>query len=131
MCPAATGMSHHISPSGAVEFCPPMQMAKEWLNEDASNLTDIFNNSQFLADFRKVTAEGSRGCIIMEHPQRMVEFLQQQGALDTTSRGTVMQEYEAMNSVAGHDMKDDLIPEQNVFYKFLKKRYFFGFGAYG
>jgi len=131
MCPAATGMSHHISPSGAVEFCPPMQMAKEWLNEDASNLTDIFNNSQFLADFRKMTAEGSRGCIIMENPQRMVEFLQKQGAQDTTSRGTVMQEYEAMNSVAGHDMKDDLIPEQNVFYKFLKKRYFFGFGAYG
>lgn len=131
MCPAATGMSHHISPSGAVEFCPPMQMAKEWLNEDSSNLTDIFNNSQFLADFRKMTAEGSRGCIIMENPQRMVEFLQKQGAQDTTSRGTVMQEYEAMNSVAGHDMKDDLIPEQNVFYKFLKKRYFFGFGAYG
>lgn len=67
----------------------------------------------------------------MENPHRMVEFLQQQGVQDTTSRGTVMQEYEAMNSVAGHDMKDDLIPEQNVFYKFLKKRYFFGFGAYG
>lgn len=131
MCPAATGMSHHISSSGAVEFCPPMQLAKEWLNEDASNLTEIFNNSQFLAELRKMTAADSRGCIIMENPQHMLEFLKAQGAVDTTSRGTVAQEYEAMRPVPGHDLKEDLIPEQNVFYKFLKKRYFFGFGAYG
>ena len=131
MCPAATGMSHHISPSGAVEFCPPIQMAKEYLNEDASNLTEIFNKSQFLQDFRKMTAAESRGCIIMENPGKMLEFLRDQGAVDTTTRGTVEQEYEVMTSVPGHDMKDDLIPEQNVFYKFLKKRYFFGFGAYG
>ena len=49
MCPAATGMSHHISPAGAVEFCPPLQMAKEFINADASNLVEIFNNSEFLA----------------------------------------------------------------------------------
>ena len=36
MCPAATGMSHHISPAGAVEFCPPLQMAKEFITADAS-----------------------------------------------------------------------------------------------
>lgn len=131
MCPAATGMSHHISPSGAVEFCPPMQMAKEWLNDDASNLTEIFNNSEFLAEFRKITAEDTRGCIIMEDPLRMREFLKAQGVVDTTSRGTVAEEYEAMSTVPGHDMKEDLIPEQNVFYRFLKKKYFFGFGAYG
>ena len=131
MCPAATGMSHHISPAGAVEFCPPMQLAKEFLNEDASNLTEIFNNSQFLSDFRKMAAADSRGCIIMENPQRMLAFLREQGAMDTTTRGTVEREYEAMTPVPGHDMKDDLIPEQSVVYKFLKKRYFFGFGAYG
>lgn len=131
MCPAATGMSHHISPSGAVEFCPPMQLAKEWLNEDASNLTEVFNKSEFLAGLRKITAEDTRGCIIMENPQLMREFLQAQGAVDTTTRATVAQEYEAMCPVPGHDMKEDLIPEQNVFYKLLKKKYFFGFGAYG
>ena len=131
MCPAATGMSHHISPAGAVEFCPPLQMAKEYLNEDASNLTEIFNKSQFLKEFRKMTAAEGRGCIIMENPGKMLEFLREHGAMDTTTRGTVEKEYEAMTSVPGHDMKDDLIEEQNVFYRFLKKKYFFGFGAYG
>ena len=38
LCPAATGMSHHISPSGAVEFCPPLQMARDFINGDASKL---------------------------------------------------------------------------------------------
>ena len=36
-----------------------------------------------------------------------------------------------MNPVPGHDMEGEEIPEQNVFYRLLKKKYFFGFGAYG
>lgn len=131
MCPAATGMSHHISPSGAVEFCPPLQMAKEFINSDASDLAEIFRNSDFLAAMRKMTAEDSRGCIIMENPRRMLEFLKEWGAVDTTSRGTVREEYEAMVKVAGHDMEGDEIPEESSIYRMLKKRYFFGFGAYG
>ena len=131
MCPGATGMSHHISPSGAVEFCPPLQMSRECLNADASNLTDIFHHSAFLADLRHLTAEVSRGCILLEDPQRLVAFLQQQGAEDTTSRGTVMQELQRMQHRAGHDMKEDAIPEKNPLYRMLQKKYFFGFGAYG
>ena len=131
MCPAATGMSHHISPSGAVEFCPPMQMACETVNHNGSNLTDIFNNSEFLAAFRRMTAEDSRGCILLENPQKMLSFLQQWQAVDTTSRGTVAEEYATMGVVAGHDMPGEEIPEQSAVYRMLKKRYFFGFGAYG
>ncbi len=130
LCPAATGMSHHISPSGALEFCPPLQMAKEFLNEDASNMAELFANSTFLADFRKMTAATSRGCILLEDPQKMVRFLEEQGAVDTTSRGTVRDEYARMTILPGHAMEEE-IPEQNVFYKWVKKRYFFGFGAYG
>ena len=51
--------------------------------------------------------------------------------MDTTSRGTVRDEYAAMQVVAGHDMSGEEIPERSVVYKMLKKRYFFGFGAYG
>ena len=50
LCPAATGMSHHVSPSGAVEFCPPIQLAKDFVNKDASNLAKIFEESPFLAE---------------------------------------------------------------------------------
>ena len=131
MCPAATGMSHHIAPSGAVEFCPPLQMAKEFINADASNLVEIFHNSEFLASLRKMTAETSRGCILLENPQKMLQFLQEWNAIDSTSRGTVAEEYAAMQIVAGHDMQGEEIEEKSKIYRMLKKRYFFGFGAYG
>lgn len=131
LCPAATGMSHHVSPSGALEFCPPLQMAKDFINEDASNLAELFRTSGFLSEFRKMAAETSRGCILLEDPQKMLRFLEEQNAADTTTRGTVREEYEKMRPLAGHDMKEEKIPEQNVFYKLLKKKYFFGFGAYG
>lgn len=131
MCPAATGMSHHIAPSGAVEFCPPLQMACEMIDGDASNLSNIFNSSQFLAAMRQMTAETSRGCILLENPQKMLQFLEQWGAVDTTTRQSVREEYAAMKVVAGHDMQGEEIPERSVIYKMLKKRYFFGFGAYG
>ena len=131
MCPAATGMSHHISPAGAVEFCPPLQMAKEFINADASNLVEIFHNSEFLASLRKMTAETSRGCILLENPQKMLQFLQEWNAIDSTSRGTVAEEYAAMRVVAGHDMQGEEIEEKSLIYRMLKKRYFFGFGAYG
>ena len=130
LCPGATGMSHHISPSGAVEFCPPIQMAKDFINEDASNLIELFEKSAFLYNLRKMTAESSRGCILLENPQKMIEFLEEYQAIDTTSRGTVMAEYKKMTPVAGHNMQEK-IAEENIFYKLVKKKYFFGFGAYG
>ena len=131
LCPAATGMSHHISPSGALEFCPPIQMAKEFINEDGSNLAELFESSEFLADFRKMTAESSRGCILLEDPQKMVEFLEKHQVIDTTTRGTVLDEYKKMTPVAGHNLQGSEIPEANSIYKLVKKKYFFGFGAYG
>ena len=131
MCPAATGMSHHIGPTGAVEFCPPLQMAREFLNENGTNITDIYHSSNFLAQLREMTAEASRGCILLEDPARLAAFLKQHQAMETTSRATFMKELEAMTPKAGHDMRDEAIPEKNPLYRWLKKRYFFGFGAYG
>ena len=131
LCPAAAGISHHISPAGAVEFCPPLQMSRDLINENASNLKEIFADSTFLADFRKLAAGCSRGCIILENPALMTDFLVKQGAADSTSRQTVMEEFGKMNTLPGHDLKDEKIPDQNVFYRLLKKKYFYGFGAYG
>ncbi len=131
LCPGATGMSHHISPAGAVEFCPPLQLAKDFINEDASNLAEIFEKSDFLAGLRKMTAESSRGCILLEDPQKMIQFLEQYNAIDTTTRGTVMEEYKKMTPLAGHHIAGEEISEQNTMYKLMKKKYFFGFGAYG
>lgn len=131
LCPAATGMSHHVSPSGFVEFCPPLQMAVEQLNARASNLVSICNNSRFLADLRQMTASTSRGCILLEDPEKLADFLVEHHAIDTTSRATFLEELCKMRPVAGHDMRDEAIAEKNPLYRMLQKRYFFGFGAYG
>lgn len=131
LCPGATGMSHHIAPSGAVEFCPPIQMAKDFINAEGSNLIEIFEHSSFLAEFRKMTAENSRGCILLENPQKLTAFLEKQEAVDTTTRQTALEEYKKMTPKVGHNMKGDEIPEKNGIYKIIKKKYFFGFGAYG
>ncbi len=131
ICPGATGMSHHISPSGYVEFCPPLQVAMEKLNADGSNLVDICHNSQFLSDLRKMIAETTRGCILMEDPEKLTEFLSMRGVIETTSRASFMEELKKMRHVSGHDMGDEAIPEKNPLYRLLQKRYFFGFGAYG
>lgn len=131
LCPAVTGMSHHISPSGALEFCPPIQMAVDFINEDGSDLAELFANSEFLYEFRYEASRGSRGCILLEDPQKMVELLENFEATDTTSRQKVMEEYKKMVPTAGHNQKGQEIPEKNVFYKWVKKKYFFGFGAYG
>ena len=84
-----------------------------------------------MANLRVMTAETTRGCILMEDPQKLAEFLQQQDASETTSRRTVMNEYQQMQHVSGHDMGDEAIPELSAPYRWLKKNYFFGFGAYG
>ena len=131
MCPGATGMSHHISPSGALEFCPPMQMACEYINETGTDVATLYKESELLAHLRSRIAQHGRGCILMENPQLLAQLLREQGATDTTSRQTVMDEYTHMTTVPGHDMGTAAIPEKSAPYRWLKRHYFFGFGAYG
>lgn len=131
MCPGATGMSHHVSPSGALEFCPVIQMATDFINADASNLTDLYAQSAFLEGMRQKVAATTRGCILMEDPARMAEILRGYDVKETTTRQTAMAEYAKMYHVPGHEMGEDAIPEKSAPYKWLKKNYFFGFGAYG
>lgn len=131
MCPGATGMSHHISPSGAVEFCPVIQMATDFLNEDASNMIQIYEQSTYLKSMREQVAKATRGCILMDDPQLMTSLIRQHDVKETTSRASAMKEYEQMKPVPGHEMGDEAIPEKSWPYKWLKKHYFFGFGAYG
>ena len=124
-------MSHHISPSGALEFCPVIQMATDFLNTDGSNLTELYVQSAFLEGMRRQIAGTTRGCIIMDNPQEMVNILQGYQVMETTTRATAMEEYMKMNKVASHDMGIEAIPERSRPYRWLKRHYFFGFGAYG
>lgn len=131
LCPGAMGVSHHISPEGAVEFCPPIQFAAETLNEEGSNLEEIFAQSTFLADLRNLTASTTRGCILLEQPDALLRFVEQHNTPDSSARGTAHKELAAMQCLSGHHIPGKEIPESNPFYRFAKKYYFFGFGAYG
>ena len=130
ICPAAIGLSHHISPSGAIEFCPPLQFACDYLDETGANLSEIFARSEFLRKLREFSCKKTRGCIILEQPEELLKFMTQHQAKDSSSR-SVYNELSEMRRIPSHDIPDFEIPEKSGIYRFLKKRSFFGFGAYG
>ncbi len=130
MCPAATGISHHVGPGGDIEPCPPIQFARESIRE-ANGGKDPFADSGFLERFRKFSAENTRGCVLLECPEKLHAFMEAEGARDTSGRGTGMAELSAMHTLPGHHLPGREIPEKHPFYYFAKKHWFFGFGAYG
>lgn len=130
LCPAAVGMANHITPDGWIEPCPPLQFAKENIG-DGTGLFDIFNQSEFLARFRRMSCDTTRGCIIMEHPDKLAEFVKAEDAVDSSGRNTFVEELCAMCPSGSHHQPGMEIPERSWAYRFAKKNWFFGFGAYG
>ena len=129
LCPAAVGISHHIGPGGDVEFCPPLQFATENIADQPIN--EILEKSGFISRFREFASSVTRGCVILENPDKMKEFLEEEKAKDTTGRGTGYNEVTAMKTCPGHHIPGKEIPEKHWAYRFAKKYWFFGFGAYG
>ncbi len=131
LCPAATGLSHHINALGDVEPCPPLQLAAERLRP-GDDLRSVFAGSEFLKRFRSFATGATRGCVLLECPEALCAFASGHSPAphDSSGRGTVLQEWSSMRPVAGHDLPD-CIPETSRAYRFAKRRWFFGFGAYG
>lgn len=127
LCPAAMGLSHHIGPDGSIEPCPPLQCAVHSIHEDP----DTVHASPKMEAARELLRTRSRGCILLEDPHLWATFMQEQGWRDTTGRGTFIEELRAMHPLPGHDMGAEAIPETHWFYRFAKRNWFFGFGAYG
>jgi len=129
LCPAATGFTHHISPWGDIEPCPVIQLATESIHDDRP-LRDKFNNSAFLRDFRQTAAEHTRGCIIMERPDLLVELAERHGARDTTARGSAIAELKQMTGHSSQYNPGNEVPEKSWAYRLAKKFWFNDFGAY-
>ena len=129
LCPASTGISHHISPWGSIEPCPIIQFAKENIR-DERHIRDVFVQSDYLSDFRKMSAETTRGCIMLERPDKVKEFVEKHDAPDGTARGTALPELEAMQNRPSQWNRIEQVPEKNWVYKFAKKHFFSDFGAY-
>jgi MoaA/NifB/PqqE/SkfB family radical SAM enzyme len=130
LCPAATGISHHVSPWGDVEPCPIVQFAREKITDNDGDIYRTLVDSPLLADFRKTAAGATRGCIVLERPDLLKDVVTRHGAVDTTARKTAMAELERMGPLGSQHQPGQEIPEEHWFYRFAKKHWYFGFGAY-
>ncbi len=129
LCPAATGFTHHIGPWGDIEPCPVIQLAKESIHDDRP-LAETFNESEFLRDFRELTAQNTRGCVIMERPDLLVQLAEKHGARDTTARGGVIEELKHVTPRRSQFQPGDEIPERSFVYRWAKRYAFNDFGTY-
>lgn len=129
LCPMATGASHHISPYGDLEPCPIIQFAKETIH-DHDSIYELMNRSGFLRDFRETAAKTTRGCIVLERPDIVRDLVEKHGARDTTQRQSAMAEINAMQPRHSQHQPGQEVPEDHWAYRFAKKHWFFGFGAY-
>ncbi len=129
LCPMVTGISHHISPGGDIEPCPVIQFATENIR-DGNSIYELITRSRFLRDFRNTAAEATRGCIVLERPDLVQELVLRHQARDTTQRGTALQEIAALQPRRSQHLPGQEVPEEHWLYRFAKKHWFFGFGAY-
>lgn len=129
LCPMVTGISHHIGPSGAVEPCPIIQFATETIY-DGRNIYDLMTQSSYLDDFRKTSAKATQGCVMLERPDLVQELVTKHGAKDTTQRQAAFVELQQLKPRSSQHNPVEQIPEKHWLYRFAKKHWFFGFGAY-
>lgn len=130
MCPGAVGISHHINSAGDIELCPPIQFACENAG-DGAQLEGIIENSEFLKELREEIPKHTRGCMLLDDPAKLNEILKNTKAYDSSKREAAFTELGAMGKCAGHHIPGKEIPEKSWMYRFAKKNWFFGFGAYG
>jgi MoaA/NifB/PqqE/SkfB family radical SAM enzyme len=133
LCPAATGISHHINPWGDIEPCPIVQFTRESIHAsetDGRSLREKFLQSEFLRDFRQLAQSSTRGCIVLERPDLLTKLVQRHGARDATVRGTALAELEAMQTRTSQYNPGHEIPEKNWLYRLAKRYWFYDFGVY-
>lgn len=133
LCPAATGITHHINPWGDVEPCPIVQFTKESIHAtegDSRTLPEKIKSSAFLRDFRELAQSSTRGCIVLERPDLLKQLVERHGAKDATVRGTALDELGAMRVRTSQYNPGSEIPEKNWMYRIAKRYWFNDFGVY-
>ncbi|MBN1591272.1 MAG: radical SAM protein [Pirellulales bacterium] len=130
VCPAALGLGFHIGPQGSIEPCPPLSFAREKIGDHQGDLFRTINESTFLRGFQQFVEQRTKGCVILEHPQELVEFFRSQGATDYSGRDALA-ELATAEARTSHHLPGEEIPEDFWFYRMLKRRLFFGMGGYG
>ena len=130
LCPAATGISHHINAAGDVEPCPPVQCS-DCRVSTAGDVASTVAGSPFLEAFRATVPGLTRGCVLMDHPSGLAALAARCGACDSSGRGRFFEELASRPVLGCHNHGGAPMPETSWAYRFAKKHWFFGFGAYG
>jgi len=130
LCPAAMGVSHHINALGDVEPCPPIQCSDCRVGAEG-DVSETVSGSPFLAAFRATVPGLTRGCVLMDHPAALAGLAERCGARDTSGRGRFFEELAARPVLGCHNHSGAPMRETSWAYRFAKKHWFFGFGAYG
>lgn len=133
LCPAATGISHHINPWGDIEPCPIVQFTRESIHASAADrrpLRDKFIDSEFLRDFRELARRTTRGCIVLERPDLLKRLVEKHGARDSTARGSALAELEALTVRTSQYNPGNEVPERSWAYRLAKRFWFNDFGVY-
>lgn len=130
-CPAAMGMGYHIGPRGSIEICPALSFATDTVRDAGDDLYDTFNESPFLRGFQGFVKERTKGCVILEHPQELHDYIKDAGAADFSGRDAAFEELNSITPRHSHHLPGDEIPEDFWLYRLLKKNVFFGMGALG
>ena len=129
LCPAATGFTHHISPYGDIEPCPVIQFATSSIHDDQP-LKDVFNESSFLREFREEAAASTRGCVVLEDPDLLIQLAERHDARDTSLRQSAAEELRALQPRSSQYNPGHEISEKSWAYWLVKKYCFSDFGTY-
>jgi MoaA/NifB/PqqE/SkfB family radical SAM enzyme len=127
-CPAAMGMGFHIGPRGSIEICPPLSFATDNVRDNGGDLVKTISKSSYLKGFKDFVSCRTKGCVILEHPQELHDYIKSHGAKDYSTRDA----FAELNSIKprhSQHLPGREIPESSLFYWFLKKNVFFGMGA--
>jgi MoaA/NifB/PqqE/SkfB family radical SAM enzyme len=129
LCPAATGISHHINPWGGIEPCPIVQFVTDSVHDESKSLAEKFN-SPYLQGFRELARDTTRGCIVLERPDLLKQLVESHAAKDGTARHTALAELGAMQVRTSQYNPEEAIPEKSLAYRLAKKWFFNSFGVY-
>ncbi len=135
VCPASKGMAMVVGPGGSIEPCPPLNVAREFVDDHAGDFYRTINGSGFLRRFQRFIEERydgavSQGCVILDHPKELAEFFRREGVRDVSGRD-FLAELDASEAKGSHYLPGREMPEDFWVYRLLKKTLFFGMGAYG
>ncbi len=123
-------MGCHLGPQGSIDPCPPPSFAAETIRENEGDLFETINNSRFLRGFQQFVEQHTCGCVILEHPQELVQYFRDTAAQDFSGRDA-LGEIDAGTPRTSHHLPENEMPEDYWVYRILKKQLFFGMGGYG